>query len=99
MEASVTRTTATQAPPKKMPLQLAKQIINMPGKKEREISFTKRTVCKYPVYSITFNSNKDKCSKKHWLQAERLGCEEEGCDFWVHAVCANVKLASRNSIP
>lgn len=99
-EAPFTRQSATQGTPKKTPAKLAKQIANMPGKKEKKMSFTQKAVNKCAVCGIIFNSAKDKLfKKKHRLQGEWLGCEKDGCEFWGHAICAKVKISSRKNIP
>jgi hypothetical protein len=86
--------------PKKTPAKLVKKIVNMPGKKEKEIHTTDLTVNKCAVCKRIFNSIKDKSfRKKNGLQGVWLGCEAEGCAFWGHAICANVHVGARKMIP
>jgi len=80
-------------------------IHGLPGKKTKEA--TKRTPTtkvtnKCQVCGVIYKSKKDLEDKRLFKrQNEWIACDSEGCDYWGHARCFNVKINKKNikSIP
>ena len=69
----------------------------LPGKKQPAAgtTSTKKTKNKCEICKVIYESKEDKvCAKQYNLQNQWLGCDN-GCDYWVHARCVDIKVLSK----
>ena len=68
------------------------KIRNLPGK--RKLGFPPKKTCSNicEICQVKYKSKQDlTLTKQHKIQNTWIGCEN-GCDYWVHARCAGIKL-------
>ena len=72
----------------------------LPGKKQKldEQSQPKESRCQ--VCGIIFESREDRGAKRKFgvLKNTWIGCDLEGCSYWVHVRCSGLSVAKKNEI-
>ena len=78
-------------------------ISNLSGKGQAKrvnkvLSFSTSTKNKCAIGKEIYESKSDKAlKKKHGKSNTWIGCDNEACEYWVHARCANIKLAGKTT--
>ncbi|MES9884494.1 MAG: hypothetical protein ABW185_26920 [Sedimenticola sp.] len=94
------KTTNITHTPKKTPV----KIHNLPGKRQKTLSLkvindrvnNKCATCKV-IYNSKADANFRKANGKK--SATWIGCDRDGCKYWVHAKCAGIEIINLKSLP
>ena len=76
------------------------KIRNCPGKKAaRKQTLSLSLVNRCRICNVLFDSPNDKVlKKKHGVMNEYMGCDNEGCDYWVHVRCTDIVIQKKAEI-